>query len=136
MKISFPDLKRETGFTLLEVVVAMAIVGIGIVTVMEIFSLGLRLAGASSTRTEAIAYSREAFDSFLIRKSFDTRGESGSFGRALRWRIDVDPVRDESQDAPPNWDVSEITMTLSYPDAERDKMVQIKTLRVVKKQSR
>ena len=136
LKLETRNLKLETGFTLLEVVVAMAIVGIGVVTVMELFSLGLRLAGASSTRTEAVAYSREAVDSFLVRKSFDGRGESGSLGRALRWRIDVDPVRDDSQDAPPNWDVSEITLTLSYPDAERDKQVQMKTLRVVKKQAR
>ena len=128
--------KLETGFTLLEIVVAMAIVGIGIVAVLEIFSLGLRLAGASSTRTAAVAYSREAIDSFLIRKSFDTRGDSGNFGRSVRWRIDADSVRDDSQDAPANWDVSEITLSLSYPDAERDKLVEMKTLRIVKHQSR
>ena len=128
--------KLETGFTLLEVVVAMAIVGLGVVTLLELFSLGLRLAGASSTRTEAIAYSREAVDSFFVRKSFDSRGESGSFGRAVRWRIDVDSVRDDSQDAPPNWDVSEITLTLGYRDAERDKLIEMKTLRIVKRQSR
>jgi general secretion pathway protein I len=130
------NLKLETGFTLLEVVVAMAIVGIGVAALLEIFSLGLKLAGASSARTDAVVYSREAVDSFLVRKSFDARGESGSFGRSLRWQIDVDPVRDDTQEAPPNWEVSEITLTLRYPDAERDKLVQIKTLRVIKKQSR
>jgi general secretion pathway protein I len=139
----FPHLKRETrnpqletGFTLLEVVVAMAIVSIGVVVVLQVFSLGLRLAGASAARTDAVAYSREAIDSFLVRKSFEGRGEAGSFGRALRWQVDVDQIRDDSQDAPANWEVAEITMTLRYPDAERDKLVQMKTLRIVKKQNR
>jgi general secretion pathway protein I len=129
-------LKVETGFTLIEVVVAMAIVGIGVVAVLEVFSLGLRLATTSSARTDAVAYSREAVDAFLIRKSFDGRGDAGSFGRALRWQIDVDSLRDDSQDAPPNWQVSEITLTLHYPEADRDKQLQMKTLRIVKKQSR
>ena len=136
LKLETRNLKLETGFTLLEIVVAMAIVGVGVVTVLQVFSLGLRLAGASSARTEAVAYSREAVDAFLIRKSFNGRGDAGNFGRTLRWQIDVDPIRDESQDAPPNWEVSEITVTLRYPDAERDKLLQMKTLRVVKKQSR
>src|SRR5215467_6792449 len=130
-KLETRNPKREAGFKLLEVVVAMAIVGIGVVAVLEIFSLGLRLAGASSSRTAAVAYSREAIDSFLIRRSFDTRGDSGNFGRSVRWRIDADSVRDDSQDAPANWDVSEITLSLSYPDAERDKLVEMKTLRIV-----
>jgi general secretion pathway protein I len=128
--------KLESGFTLLEIVVAMAIVSIGIVAVLQIFSLGLRLAGASAGRTNAVAYSREAIDSFLVRKSFDTGGDGGTFGRTLRWQVDVDPIRDDSQDAPANWQVTEITMTLHYPDGERDKLVQMKTLRVVKRQTR
>lgn len=136
VKLETRNLKLETGFTLLEIVVALAIVSIGVVAVLQIFSLGLRLAGASAARTDAVAYSREALDSFLVRKAFDGGGEAGSFGRTLKWQVDVDPIRDDSQDAPPNWQVSEITVTLSYPDAERDKLVQMKTLRIVKKQTR
>jgi prepilin-type N-terminal cleavage/methylation domain-containing protein len=125
--------KLQSGFTLLEVVVAMAIVGIGVVSLLELFSAGLRLATASSARTDAVAYSRQAVDAFLVRKSFDGRGESGTFSRSLRWQIDVDPVRDDSQQAPANWQVSEITLRLSYPEAERDKLFEMKTLRIVKK---
>ena len=75
-KLETRNAKLETGFTLLEIVVAMAIVGVGVVTVLQVFSLGLRLAGASSARTEAVAYSREAVDAFLIRKSFNGRGDA------------------------------------------------------------
>ena len=126
----------ETGFTLLEVVVAMAIVGLGIVALLEIFSLGLRLVSASSARTDAVAYSRQAVDTFLIRKSFDGGGESGSLGRTLRWQIDVQPIRDDTQLAGTGWDVSEITLRMRYPDGERDKFLELKTLRVTKRKSR
>lgn len=136
LKLETRNSEIETGFTLIEVVIAMAIVGLGIVAVLEIFSLGLRLATTSSARTEAVAYSREAVDAFLVRRSFDGGGDSGGFGRALSWQIDVDSIRDDSQDAPANWQVSEITLTLRYPEADRGKQLQMKTLRIVKKQSR
>jgi prepilin-type N-terminal cleavage/methylation domain-containing protein len=125
--------KTETGFTLLEIVVAMAIVGLGVVTLLAVFSQGLRLETASSARTEAVAYSRQAFDTFLVQRSFDTRGDSGSFGRTHSWRIDVDPVRDNSQNALAGWEVSEITLRMRYPEAERDKFLEMKTLRIVKR---
>lgn len=125
--------KIENGFTLLEVVVAMAIVGLGIVALLEIFSLGLRLETASSARTDAVAYSRQAVDAFLTRKSFDGRGESGSIGRSHRWEIDVQPVRDDTRLESVGWDISEITLRMRYPEAERDKLLEMKTLRVVKR---
>ena len=127
--------RSQSGFTLLEIVVAMAIVGIGVATVLQIFSVGLRLATASSARTDAVAYSRQAVDAFLARQIVDARGDSGSIGRTFAWQIDVDPVRDDSQDAPPNWRINEITLRLRYPEAERDKEIQMKTLRIVKQKS-
>jgi len=50
------------GFTLLEVVVGMAIVGLGVVILLEIFSSGLRLGSKSSERTEAVLYGRQVMD--------------------------------------------------------------------------
>jgi len=128
-------MKAQTGFTLLEVVIAMAIVGIGVVTLLQIFSLGLRLATASSARTDAIAYSRQAVDAFLTRQIFDARGDSGTISRTFAWQIDVQPIRDDSQDAPPNWQINEITLRLRYPQAERDKVLEMKTLRIFKQKS-
>jgi prepilin-type N-terminal cleavage/methylation domain-containing protein len=131
--IQHSTFKTQLGFTLLEVVVAMAIVGLGIVALLEIFSLGLRLETASSARTDAVAYSRQAVDAFLIRKSFDGRGDSGSIGRSHRWEIDVQPVRDDTRLESVGWDISEITLRMRYPEAERDKLLEMKTLRVVKR---
>jgi prepilin-type N-terminal cleavage/methylation domain-containing protein len=122
----------ESGFTLLEVVVAMAIVGLGVVTLIEVFSMGLRLETASAARTDAVAYSRQVMDTVLIRKSFDARGDSGSIGRTHRWQVDIQPVRDDTQIAT-NWNINQITLRMRYPDGERDKLVEIKTLRIQKK---
>ena len=68
MKSQISNLTSQRGFTLLEVVVAMAIVGLGVVTLLEIFSLGLRLGTRSFARSEAMTYGRQAIDGVLIRQ--------------------------------------------------------------------
>jgi prepilin-type N-terminal cleavage/methylation domain-containing protein len=129
--------KIENGFTLLEVVIAMAIVGLGVVALMEIFSMGLRLATASAARTEAVAYSRQVMDEFLVRQMFDGRAEAGSIGKTHRWQVDVQPLRDSTDlGATMRWDINQITLRMRYLDGERDKLVEVQTLRIQKRKNK
>lgn len=128
-------LKTQNGFTLLEVVVAMAIVGLGVVTLLEIFSLGLRLATRSSTKTEAIVYSRQVMDEVLIRREIQEGGEEGSLGEGHRWSLQVEPLREESEFLPSGWELKEITLQMQYREGEREKEVEMRTLRLVKKKN-
>ncbi len=126
-------LKTQKGFTLLEVVVAMAIVGLGVVTLLEIFSLGLRLVTKSSARTEAVSYGRQVMDEVLIRREIQEGGEEGSLGEGHRWRLQVEPRREESEFLPSGWELKEITLQMQYREGEREKEVEMRTLRLVKK---
>ncbi|MCH8054750.1 MAG: type II secretion system protein [Deltaproteobacteria bacterium] len=126
--------KRQNGFTLLEVGVAMSIVGLGVVTLLEIFSLGLRFETRSSAKTEAIAYGRQAMDEILIRREVPEEGEEGSFGERHRWRLEVQSLQGETPlFSPTGWELKEMTLRMSYRDGEREKQVEMKTLRLVKK---
>ena len=55
---------RQTsrGFTLIEVLVALTILGLGVVTLLQIFSLGLRLDARSAVRTESAADGARVMD--------------------------------------------------------------------------
>ena len=134
MKFQISNFKFQSGFTLLEVVVAMAIVGLGVVTLLEIFSLGLRLVTKSSTRTEAVSYGRQVMDEVLIRREIQEGGEEGSLGEGHRWRLQVEPRREESEFLPSTgWELKEITLQMQYREGEREKEVEMRTLRLVKK---
>ncbi len=85
---------RRSGFTLLEVVVAMAIVGLGVVTLLEIFSLGLRLGAKSSVETESMAYGRQVMDEVLARVSIDQGANQGILQERGRWQLRVENVRE------------------------------------------
>ena len=56
-------------FTLLEVLVALTILGLGVVTLLQIFSLGLRLVARSATRTESAVSAAAVMDSARACKS-------------------------------------------------------------------
>ena len=58
--------RASAGFTLLEVAVALAILGVGIVTVLRIFSGSLRLQDRASRETRVVLYARAAMDALLF----------------------------------------------------------------------
>ena len=60
--------KSREDSTLIEVLVAMTIVGLGVVTLLQIFSLGLRLQARSTVRTEAVVQGARVMDELLARK--------------------------------------------------------------------
>ncbi len=128
LKSKIPNLKSKIGFTLLEVVVGMAIVGLGVVTLLEIFSSGLRLGSKSSEKTEAILYGRQVLDDALIRRDARRGREDGSSDAGFRWVLNVDTLREQSVlDLSSNWELEEVTL-------EVGNLVQMKTLRLVSKE--
>lgn len=125
--------KVQNGFTLLEVVVALSIVALGVVTVLQIFSTGLRLGTRSFDRTEATSYGRQVLDEFLLHREVRDGSEEGAYGGRHRWRLQVYPVREEVQQSSTGWELKEVTLELRYWDGAREKQVETKTLRLVKK---
>ena len=125
------------GFTLLEVVVAMAIVGLGVVTLLEIFSSGLQLGARSRDRTEAVAYGRQVMDQFLARRTLAEGTEHGRIGETNRWQLEVRPIRPVEGLALGNdWELKEIAVEIFVPESGRDRRIELRTLRLVKKGDR
>jgi prepilin-type N-terminal cleavage/methylation domain-containing protein len=125
----------SAGFTLLEVVVAMTIVGIGVVTLLETFSSGLRLGSRSSSATQAMAYGRQAMDEILLRRKIEEGAQQGVFNDQTRWRLGVEPVREppETLTLSSAWELKEITLDMRVTEAGRDRPVELRTYRLVRK---
>jgi len=54
------------GFTLLEIAVALAILGVGVVTCLQIFGASLRMQESASRRSRAVLAARAAMDALLF----------------------------------------------------------------------
>jgi prepilin-type N-terminal cleavage/methylation domain-containing protein len=127
--------KRHTGFTLLEIMVAMAIVGLGVVTLLEIFSLGLKLGAKSTADTESMAYGRLVMDEVLARRDIDAGPTQGNIQELGRWQLRTqkidEPQRTLALDTP--WELREVSVAMRVADGIRERQVEIKTLRLVRK---
>jgi type II secretion system protein I len=125
--------KLSRGFTLLEVLVAMTIVGLGVVTLLQIFSSGLRLQARSVGRNEAMIQGNRVMDELLARKSL-AGGDSGKLGANGRWTAQIQTVREPSSLAlSGNWELKEVSLEIVVRDGERERQVDLKTLRLVRK---
>jgi prepilin-type N-terminal cleavage/methylation domain-containing protein len=123
------------GFTLLEVLVAVTIVGLGVVTVLQIFSLGLRLGARSTMSTEAVTYGARVMDELLARKKLFEGSDSGTLGAAGRWKSQVQAVRDSSPslNLSSNWELKEVAVEMTVMEVDRERRVDFNTLRLTKK---
>jgi prepilin-type N-terminal cleavage/methylation domain-containing protein len=124
------------GFTLLEVVIAMTIIGLGVVTLFEIFSLGMRLAARSSVQTEGISYGRQIMDELLARRTWQDGTEQGK-ADGSRWTLQVETLREPSGGPPlaSDWELKKAVLDIVVTDAGRERRMELNTMRLIKKEN-
>jgi prepilin-type N-terminal cleavage/methylation domain-containing protein len=125
-------MKRSAGFTLLEVIVAIAILGIAISVVLQLFSANLRAISVSgdyvTAATRAEAKMREILsDDRLSEKSFSEATQEG-------YRIDVS-ITDVIKERTENLQVKllEVDLTIHWIQGTKQKSMSLRTFKVVEK---
>jgi general secretion pathway protein I len=83
---------RDPGFTLIEVVVAMAILSIGLVVIIELFGGGLRLGRVSQEYTKAAGYARVKMEEINLASALEEGIQEGEFDGQFRWQVEVKKV--------------------------------------------
>jgi prepilin-type N-terminal cleavage/methylation domain-containing protein len=130
-----PPRQSVCGFTLLEVLVAMTILGLGVVTLMQIFSQGLRLGARSTARTETVAAGARVMDELLARRELLEGAQSGKLDSQGRWSAQVQTRRDPTPglDLTSNWELKEVAVEVRVLESGVERRLEFKTLRLTKK---
>ncbi len=84
-------MRSRKGFTLLEVMIAVSISAIGIVSLLELFAGSVRLAGVSAKQTEALVLARALMDRQIWQVDLEDLDEQGTEGE-FRWHVVVAPI--------------------------------------------
>lgn len=82
---------RQRGFTLLEVMIAVAIMAMGIVGALELFTGSMKLAGDAQRQSEATVLARSLVDEELWRDVLEENERSGTEGR-YSWSVVTHPI--------------------------------------------
>ena len=80
------------GFTLIEVVVALAILSVGLTVIIQLFAGGLRLARVSEEYTKAVNYTRIKMEELALKTKMEEGSEEGKFDETFRWQVGVKKV--------------------------------------------
>jgi len=124
---------KISGFTLLEVLVALSILGIALTIILQLFSANLRALSASedyvSAVTKAEAKMREVLDDKdLSEKSWSEITDNG-------YRMDVS-INETLKDRTDNLQVRvlEVALTVYWTRNTKNKSLTLRTMKVVNKQ--
>jgi prepilin-type N-terminal cleavage/methylation domain-containing protein len=80
---------QESGFTLLEIMVAVAIAALGLVTIMHLFAMGLKSTKKTEEMTFAILHAKNLMGEILARNVMEEGIESGEFDNKYSWEREV-----------------------------------------------
>ena len=126
---------RAGGFTLLEIAVALAIVGIGMVACMQVFSGSLQLQGRASRQTRAVMRARTEMDKIVFDppKKLETQVTSPE-GFRTHIMVRAAKVPDEVPAPPDETEIEEdelpryVQVDVEWEDGRGRKTYTLKTL--------
>jgi general secretion pathway protein I len=118
-------MRRGEGFTLIEVIVAMTILGISLVLVMQLFAAGLRSAKASCDYTIAIVHAKDKMEEL----SQTLASDSGTFGDGFKWETEIQDYKqiDES-----DYKLKKLIVKILWPDVlKQQKSIEMVSLKMI-----
>lgn len=91
--------KANSGFSLLEVLVAFVILAMALGVLMQIFSGGLRNANRSSEYQQAVLLAQSKLDSVGIELPLEPGSLEGVFDDTYRWQVSIRPYVPDQEEA-------------------------------------
>ncbi len=118
----------ESGFTLFEVVVAVAVLGLVFTTALGLLAAGLRSAKASTDYTHAVLLARRKLDERML-QDVKPGFMDGSFSNGYRWTAEVSTEGPDAQELPAR--LFKVRVTVFWPGRGKEKRLELVTLAAV-----
>jgi len=126
-------LSSTRGFTLLEVLVATAVLGIAIAVVLQLFSANLRVIAVSedyvSATKKAETKMREILDDATLRET--SFGEMTADGYRMEVSV-TNALQEKTENLPVK--LLEISLTVHWTNGTKERSLSLKTMKIVRKE--
>ncbi|MBM4311382.1 MAG: type II secretion system protein [Deltaproteobacteria bacterium] len=128
----------QQGFTLLEVLVAIMILGLSLGAILYQFALASRAGSASYDSTRAVMHAREKLEELKTMPRLGESSAGGSFDDGFEWETRVqlygyDEVEDQSVFEGMRYETYHLSALVTWRYGSRARQVELETLRTVRK---
>jgi len=123
---------KEMGFTLLEVLVAIAVLGIAVTLVLQLFSTDMRAIVASEDYVSAAAKAQAKMREVLDDDALTEKSSSEATDDGYRMDVSVTSVAKERTENLPV-DLLDISLTVRWMNNAKERSLTLRTLKAVPK---
>ncbi len=114
---------NKRGFLLYEVLLALAILSIGLVAVLHCFSTSLRAVGTSQNHFKATLLLEEKLWEVEREKSLTPGIYQGNFpGKGFKWEVETSPIEEEGEVS-----LNAVRVTISWSEGGRKRHIGLTT---------
>ena len=137
MSRNSPHRRNQRGFTLIEIVIAFAILAVGLDLAMQIATSALRQTRQAAEQTQAALNAQSVLDIAGVGQRLKEGSESGEFEDRSRWELEVAPIEmPMSPKSPVETGASPIQLyrlqlTVRWGDPARERSAVFSTLRAL-----
>ncbi len=118
-------MRRDKGFTLIEVIVAFAIVSVSFVLIMQLFAGGLRASKTSCDYTKAVVHAKDKMQELVD----NPEGGSGEFDDGFKWQTEV---QDHKETEESSYILKKIKVIIAWSDGTgRERSINLVSLKAV-----
>jgi hypothetical protein len=123
--------------------VALAVLAVGIVTVLELFGGSMRLGAKASSRTQAVIYAQNVMDRLFAEDTLNDGEETGELPGGYYWRArvqEIHPDEDRSrlqpnQQSPTDFlHLKELEVSVSWEENLGRQVFVLRSLRAISEQ--
>ena len=121
----------DNGFSLLEVIVALAIMAMGFVTVSQLFSGSIRSIGLSEQYLKATSLAHSKLGELEI-NNYNSQELKGTFinEKKYHWDLEISPYSSELNSTPNNIQLSKVILNVHWADANQIRNIKLNTLKL------
>lgn len=123
----------DSGFTLVETLVAVSILAISLVVLLQLFSGGLKSSRVSDEYTRGIFYAREKMDEILLARELSPGVIGGQYDDGFKWRAEAKPLDIQAaKDVRLPFRAFDIRVAVTWEAGEREKQFALNAIKLVR----
>ena len=121
-------MRTQRGFTLLEVLAAVAILGMALTVIMQLFSANLQGIAASDDYLAASMAAEAKMREVIARGDFSEQGWSETTNEGYQTDVSIRPALEERTESLPVA-LHEITLSFRFESGSKERTITLRTLR-------